>query len=554
MDDARTAMRAVFGGGYCVVLASCAAVGAGCLAAVAGFSGATYALTSDFVALHFADAFRLPAYVVAAYCGAEIAHGADGAPIAPKVAAQCAALVVALTGFGIAVVAVQTMRGESWMHLGLLAYAVYVDFGWHVLLIGTLSMVGQVGLRDVFEEKAVSGKWLGMSMVVSVLLVAWAADVPFGPSPAPYSAMNGYGHQLGRFFAAGVCWTAFGVLVVLSAHARSRSSVNVAVPALAMWMAAILWISANEAEPQAFAERREELERQPGIPHVVAWDIEVQIDPVERRLRSRGSALLANVGAESMRDLALLAPRGAQLRRIVIPNTSAAERGPAFHRYVFGRPLRSGERVKMRFELILEERGPGGETARLVENGTFLESGDVVPLFGKSRSLEVLEVPAARVRMVIGTSLDQVAIGPGALLREWRENARRYFEYARSPHVARPGSAGGSSFSIHSGRYAVARGNWNDTAIEIFQNRDRERHVDAILQCVGESLESRTQGASPYPDAMLRIVEYPYAGEARIAPDAILFSERREFAFDLGADASIDALCEGVDWSIARQL
>ena len=52
---------------------------------------------------------------------------------------------------------------------------------------------------------------------------------------------------------------------------------------------------------------------------------------------------------------------------------------------------------------------------------------------------------------------------------------------------------------------------------------------------------------------MLRVVEFPYAGEARVFPDAILFSERSEFAFDLRGGMGLNALCASIAEAIARQ-
>ncbi|MDE0224335.1 MAG: hypothetical protein OXP28_04280 [Gammaproteobacteria bacterium] len=568
--------RAVFNAVFSALLALGAVVGAGYLTGVAR---APFALTSDFVALHIADAFRVPAYAIAIYCGAEIAQREAGATIGAKAAALCLALVVVLTVFGITATAVQAVRGESDMNVVLCAYATHVNFGWHVVLLGMVSMVLQISLRDMLPNcvaadtrwaNLLSGKRFVMSIVAAVFLAAWVldgGDAPFGPGPVRYSGMNGYGHHPKLFYVSGLYWTALVGILVLAAHARSHRDerrparvVNFGVPALAVWIGTGCWIYANGIDQQASSRWQQDHQRvaDSGVPHVVAWDIEIDIDPVERSLESRGSALLANVRAEPIRELTLLAPRGAHLTRIDIPNTSALERNPEFHRYAFARPLRSGERVRMLFELVFQGRGldTDGSASRLMQNGTFLKSGDVVPSFGHDTGHEGERVPATRIRTVIGTSLDQVAIGPGVLLREWKENAGRYFEYARGPHASRVEAPGGPglAFSIHSGRYAVARRHFNHMTVEVFYHPGHERNIDAMFRCIGKSLASRTRGPASYPDALLRVIEFPYAGETRVAPDAILFSEWREFAFDLRGGRGIDALCESVDRAITRQL
>ncbi len=572
----------MFNAVFSALLALGAAAGAGHLTGVAG---APFALTSDLVALHLADAFRVPAYVIAIYCGAEIAHREAGATIGAKAAALCVALVVVLTVFAITAIGVQTVRGGSDMDVVLCAYATHVNFGWHVVLLGTVSMVLQNSLRDMLPNctgsdtrwaKLFSGKRFGVLIVAAVFLAAWVLDgmdTPFGPGPAQYSGMNGYAHHLEPFYVSGLYWTALTVLLLLAAHLRSQrdefackgrrlpgSIANVGVPALAIWIGTGSWIYADRIDRQASPGGQEDQQRaaNSGVPHVVAWNLEVDIDLVERSLRSRGSALLANVRDEPIRELTLLAPRGARLTKIDIPNTTALERNPEFHRYAFARPLRSGERVRMLFEMVYEVGGlvPGGSAPRLVENGTFVESGDIVPSFGPDPAREGGSIPATRIRTVIGTSLDQVAIGPGVLLREWKENARRYFEYARGPHASRVEAPGRPdlAFSIHSGRYAVARRRFDDMTVEVFYHPGHERNIGSMFRCVRESLEDRVQGSSPYPDALLRLIEFPYAGETRVTPDAILLSEQREFAFDLRGGRGIDALCESMDRAIARQV
>ena len=99
----------------------------------------------------------------------------------------------------------------------------------------------------------------------------------------------------------------------------------------------------------------------------------------------------------------------------------------------------------------------------------------------------------------------------------------------------------------------MARDRWKDTTVEVYYHPDHERNVGSIFRCVRRSFDHLAPSSSPYANQLLRVVEFPYAGEARVFPDAILFSERSEFAFDLRGGLRIDALCASVDRAIARQ-
>ncbi len=594
---------AAFGVAYFALLAFGIVTGVAYLIGAAELSGAPLILTSEFLAQHIAEAFRVPAYLIVIHCGGEIAHRDGGTAnilVASKVAASCVVVFAALTAFGIAAFVAQIASGQPALDLAPCAYALYINFGWHIFVLGAVSVAIQVTLRNAIRicpaahapamVDVLRSKWLGMLIVAAVFLALWVLGeeyAPLGPPPAYYSGMNGYGHDLERFYAWGIYWTAFAVLLVLATHAwtcrdgcsRTRwlaqGVVNVGAPAVATWAAMGCWIyyNANMLDPHAMetdhaawrAEREQRYKPyvQRGVPHVVAMDLAVDVYPTERRFESRGSMLLANTGAEPIGELLLLFPRGARVDGIDIPNTSVVEHSMEFglHRYVFARPLRVGERVRMRFELAWEQRGfgSGGRSPRLIENGTFIEGSNIVPSFGHGPALEGKGARTTRIRAVIGTSLDQVAVGPGILLREWKENARRYFEYARSARAAPQAlrsSASGSvwpAFSIHSARYAVARDRWNDTTVEVYYHPDHHRNVGSIFRCVGQALDHLAPSSPLYPDQLLRVVEFPYAGEARVFPDAILFSERSEFAFDLLGGLGLNALCASVAGAIARQ-
>ena len=551
-----------------------AIAGAVYLCVAAGFSGAPRMLTSEFVALHVADAFRWPAYLVVSWCSGQIAHRralTKSIEVASKVAAICAVVLVALTTFGIAAIGAQIPHGVSMPDTGLCAYAIYINFGWHVFLLAAVSMAIQVALRDAIRvwpaphiANATIGKWFGTSIVAVMSLVSWGLDgdpTPLGPMPAPYSAMNGYGHHLGQFCAAGFFWTALTLVVVLAAHgwtcrvgARplSRGMVNASVPTVVICIATGCWMyvdmpgrDLNEGESRHLPS--DDPGRFVGVVHVVALDLKVDIYPAERRLGSEGSMLLANAGAEPIDELALSFLDGMRVHKIDVPSAVEDVPGPGLLRYVFARPLRPGERVRMGFELAWEQRGLDDRRG-LIENGTFVEAADVMPGFDHRPAVQG---GGARIRVVIGTSLDQVAVGPGILLREWKENARRYFEYARAPSDA-PSAARGAvlpALSIHSARYAFARERHDDLTVEVYYHPDHGRIVGAIFGCVGQSLD-RLGRRPGYLDHVLRIIEFPYDGDVRVFPDAIAFSEQREFAFD---PRDVDALCGSVAGAIARQ-
>ena len=270
---------AAFGVACLVLIAFGVVTGVAYLICAAELAGAPRMLTSDFVAQHIGGAFRVPAYLIVIHCGGQIAYreaGATNVLVASKVAALCVVVLAALTAFGIATFVAQIASGQPALDLAGCAYALYINFGWHIFVLGAVSVAIQVTLRDAVRVRRsvdvpvdmLRSKWFSMLIAAAVFLAAGAlgeGNTPFGPPPAEYSGMNGYGHDLERFCTSGLYWTAFAVFILVSTHAwtcrdeRSRKRwlpqgvVNVGAPAVVIWAAMGCWIyyDTNMLDPHA---------------------------------------------------------------------------------------------------------------------------------------------------------------------------------------------------------------------------------------------------------------------------------------------------------------
>ena len=359
----------------------------------------------------------------------------------------------------------------------------YGVFGWELAVFAAVSVA----------VHALAGSRLAGTLTMLLLLLWQACAVGLGFEhvlyrlrlpEAPYAQMNGHGHLVEPLITVGAYWSAFAVLLgvcgyvlrperggaaVWFAAARQRCTRKVrSVAALAgvVWIGLGAWIFYNTNVLNAYeteadlASRRAEYERRFGAhadlprPEPVAVDLVVDIYPERRALRSRGTVLLGNTGATPITDFVVSFPRGLRIATLAIPAT-LVERADALgiRRYVFDPPLRPTERVRMAFDVSREHRGFRNRAAPtgLVANGTFLAGRDVVPSMGYDATFELTDGPArrrhglppaearadgrpgisggTRVRVRLGTSLDQVGVAPGRLVRAWREEDRSYFEY-----------------------------------------------------------------------------------------------------------------------------
>lgn len=230
--------------------------------------------------------------------------------------------------------------------------------------------------------------------------------------------------------------------------------------------------------------------------------------------------------------------------------------------YRFGPALAPGDSVLLEFSTHYEPKGFENELSwsRIVQNGTFFDNTDVIPVFGYQASNELPDkntrkkhglpeksrLPAldrrdtlhrmdayiglnsdwVNVETVIRTAPDQIAIGPGSLLREWEENGRRCFQY-KLDH------ASFNFYSFLSARYEVARRDWNGVKLEVYYHKGHDFNVERMLKAMEKSMEYFTTHFGPYYHKQCRIIEFPrFSSFAQSFPGTMPYSESVGFIQD----------------------
>jgi aminopeptidase N len=120
---------------------------------------------------------------------------------------------------------------------------------------------------------------------------------------------------------------------------------------------------------------------------------------------------------------------------------------------------------------------------------------------------------------VVSTSLDQIAIAPGTLEREWTDQGRRYFQYKMERPML-------NFYAFQSARYEVRHERWQDVTIDLYYHPGHDFNLERIIKGARASLAYYSANFSPYQHKVLRIVEFPrYAAFAQSFPNTIPFSE-----------------------------
>jgi len=226
--------------------------------------------------------------------------------------------------------------------------------------------------------------------------------------------------------------------------------------------------------------------------------------------------------------------------------------------YKLNKPLLPGDSMLLH---VVGARLPKGFTNNgpnysYVENGTFFNNTDIFPSLGYSTEYELGDTDDRKKRglkeqkglpprtdsvgrllnlfgqrgrtgldLTLSTSADQIAISPGYLKKQWKQNGRSYFRYQMDEPIF-------NFFNITSGRFEVKREKWKGVNLEVYYHKPHSFNLDIMMAALKNGLDYDNKNFSPYLYRQMRIIEFPkYRGFAQSFPNTVPFSENIGFLF-----------------------
>ena len=269
-------------------------------------------------------------------------------------------------------------------------------------------------------------------------------------------------------------------------------------------------------------------------PSVVEVRTAIDLYPSERRFQVAGGYRLENRTGEPI-DTVLVSLRW-QLRpeQMELAGARLLRHDTTSGMYIFAlpQPLMPGAGTELRFRINSPPVAvvADGFSYSVVANGSYVTRQAAFPRLGYVAGYELEDPTERRVRglgpprkgmglindpsgddqreewltvdATVSTSEEQIAIGPGDLIREWREGGRRYFQY----RTAQPSTP---LFGFVSGRYEVRRVNHRGVSVEVYHHPAHGYNVKKMLATTTRSLDMFGERFGPYPPRHLRIVELP---------------------------------------------
>jgi len=330
-------------------------------------------------------------------------------------------------------------------------------------------------------------------------------------------------------------------------------------------------------------------------PKITDVKVKAEIYPRDRYTTVAGDFMMVNKGTTAIDSLYLdFGSPGSSY--FEVQNFTINEAEPLLGRYdedlgykIYALPQRMevGDTFTMRMEIETGFKGfpNSGSGSSIVYNGTFYNNGTVFPFFGYNPGRELTsdkyrkknDLPGRDYSLpeqddpwgtsnllssddadyttfegVIGTELDQIAIAPGALQREWEENGRKYYHYKQE-------GLQGLFFNISSARYEVMRETWTsqdgaEVDLEIFHHPTHTYNLDRFMNALKKSLDYYDQNFTPYQYKQLRILEFPrYSTFAQSFPTTVPYAESFGWVGDFSDPEDLDYVFMVTAHEVAHQ-
>jgi aminopeptidase N len=274
---------------------------------------------------------------------------------------------------------------------------------------------------------------------------------------------------------------------------------------------------------------------QPKVAHVT---LDLQIWPHQTKVVAHGTYVIQNRTNAPIGVLHVRFVRDLIVDDLKIDGARLQTQYPAFNYriYAFDKPMQPGETRTLSFATTFQQQGfrNSGAVVRIMDNGTFVNDGELTPRLGMDRErlltdrakrrkyglppelrMPALGTPGAdqfnglrrdsdwvKADITVTTDADQVPIAPGYRVSEAVANGRRTVRFLTDSPVL-------NFFSAQSARYAVSTVNYKGVDVSVYYDPQHPWNVARIQRAMEASLDYYQANFSPYQFRQVRVLEFP---------------------------------------------
>ncbi len=539
---------------------------------------------------------------------------ADWAYVVPKTLALALVLISTLLVGMVAAIAIQVVHGYTDFEIGryLLWYLLpnTVDY----VLIASLA----VFVQAISPHKFIGWGILLLFVISRSLLPYLSLDDhlwTYAQGPAvPLSDMNGQGQFWIGAWSFRAYWSALALLLLVLSHALWRRGAEtrlmsrlkrlpqrlqgpaggVATVAILTFAGLGIWCFTNTHVWNTYLSARDEerylsdYEKQllpyekVLQPSVTMVRVKADLWPHQHRLVASGTLDLVNRQAVPLSEVHIrLFTQDAKWTKLAVSGATLARDYPAFRYriYRFVHPLAPGAVAHVAFTTVHQQIGfrNDGNDVHVVDNGTFIDSPQMLPIIGMNRIgllqdpikrrkyglpselrfAEVEDMSATksnelhsdwvRTDITLSTDADQTPIAPGTKVADRTSNGRRTARFVISTPTQ-------NFFSIQSGQYQERHVQHEGVDLAVYYDAQHAQNVDRMLIASAHALDIYRSAFGPYPFDYTRIVEFPtYRTFAQSFAGTFPYSEGLGFIADLRDPSMIDYTGQVVAHELAHQ-
>lgn len=475
-----------------------------------------------------------------------------------------------LAGVAISIIT-QALRGYDHFQVGAYLLWWVIPTGIDLVLIAVLAVFIQTLVPHKFIGWAVMAVYLISTLVLNNLGFEDNLYQYAGGPPMPVSDMNGIGHYWIGAYWFRLYWSGFALILLVLAYALWRRGTETRLRprlrqlprrlagtagvvlgvGLAVFVSSGAWAFYNThvlnpyrtsqgddkwaADYETLFLRYESLPQ----PKIIKVKLAIQVWPHQTRVDVRGVYLIQNRTAAPISQLHVRFVRDLKVDAVVVTGAHLTKDfGDYNYRiYTFDKPMQPGEIRAVAFITTLQQQGfkNGGNMLRIMDNGTFVNSGDLTPHIGMDRSfllqdrakrrkyklrpadlrMPKLGTPGADAFNYIGhdsdwvtadvtvtTDADQTPIAPGYEVSQSVANGRRTVRFVTDSPIL-------NFFSAQSARYAVSTVPYKGVNISVYYDPQHPWNVGRIQKAMEASLDYYQANYSPYQFHQVRVLEFP---------------------------------------------
>ena len=310
-------------------------------------------------------------------------------------------------------------------------------------------------------------------------------------------------------------------------------------------------------------------------PTIKKVNTEINLFPKEQAYQIKGTYWLVNQQDQAIDTILVTVPKDFSIQSLLFTykNDTITLDSP-ISEVLLKQALPSQDSAKLTFNLRYKWQAVNGHNPfnAIIKDGSFMRISRYYPQFGYDASQEVVNEKIRKqhalgkatvikpfdaektneddfiaLDMQISTEQNQIAVGTGALKRQWQDADRNYYRYQADAIPFR--------FAVSSAAYEVKKAQHKDVAIEVLYHPLHKNNVDHLIENTKRSLDYCTTYFGPYPFSTLQFAEVSsftqgFAGTAY--PGVIFMTEHMTFNANLAGDLNQDVINELAGHEVAH--